>query len=94
MRELNLMTRIVRNPEVVFTQIDNEIVLVGPKDDLFYGVNEMGAAIWRLLDSSDLSCREIFEHIKHDYEIDESTCISDIMRFIGSMLEQNIVIAL
>lgn len=89
---LSLTTKISRNPEVAFTQIDDDLVMMGPKDNLFYGVNSIGTKIWSLLEFKVLSLNEICECIQHEYEVTEAQCIDDTMHFITDLVEQNMLV--
>ena len=92
MNKLSLTTKISRNPEVAFTQIDDDLVMMGPKDSLFYGVNAVGTEIWSLLEFKTLSLSEICELIQRDFEVNEAQCIEDSMQFVEAMVEQNMLL--
>lgn len=89
---ISINSTISRNPDVAYTQIDDDLVMMGPEDSLFYGVNPVGTQIWSLLESNTLSLREICEHIQQDYAVEQSTCIEDITLFIEAMAAQNMVV--
>lgn len=92
MNKLALTSKISRNPAVAFTQIDDDLVMMGPKDNLFYGVNAVGAKIWSLLECEALSLNEICERIKMDYDVTEAQCVEDSMQFVDAMIEQNMFV--
>lgn len=92
MNKLALNSKISRNPDVAFTQIDDDLVMMGPKDSLFYGVNAMGAKIWSLLECKTLSLSDICELIQQDFEVTEAECVNDSMQFVQAMVEQNMLV--
>lgn len=94
MSNLTLTSKISRNPDVSYTQIDNDLVMMGPNDDLFYGVNDTGTKIWSLLEFNDLTFGEINEHIQQGYEVAEVDCLKDLTQFVESMVAQNMLIVL
>ena len=89
---ISLNSTISRNPDVAFTQIDDDLVMMGPEDNLFYGVNPVGTKIWSLLEFDTLSVSDICEHIQQDYAVTGPTCIEDTMHFIQAMAAQNMVV--
>ncbi len=89
---LTLTSNISRNPDVAFTQIDDDLVMMGPKDSFFYGVNAVGTEIWTLLEFNTMSLSEICELIQHDFEVTEAQCIEDTMQFVKAMVEQNMLV--
>ena len=92
MHKLELTSHISQNPDIEFTQIDDDLVMMGPKDSLFYGVNSVGTAIWSLLEFKGLSFSEICEQIQHNYEVTEAQCVEDIKNFIHAMVDQNMLV--
>lgn len=92
MNKLDLSQQISRNPDVGFTQIDDDLVMMGPNDNLFYGVNAMGTKIWSLLECNSLSLSEICEVIQRDYDVHEQQCIDDVTRFVEEMMTHHMVV--
>lgn len=92
MNKLSLTSKISRNPDVAFTQIDDDLVMMSPTDSLFYGVNAMGSNIWSLLEFNTLALSEICELIQRDYEVTEAQCVEDSMQFVEAMIKQNMLV--
>lgn len=92
MYKLDLNQHVSRNPEVAFTQIDDDLVMMDPNDSLFYGVNAMGNKIWSLLAFKTLSLSDICELIQRDYDVSEEQCVEDVKRFVEEMVEQNMLV--
>jgi hypothetical protein len=92
MSKLNLNTLISRNPEVVSAPVDQDLVMMGPKDELFYGVNPLGTELWQLLESGPKSFEQICEYIQKNYEVESGQCFQDAQKFIESMLDQEMVL--
>ena len=89
---ISLTSKISRNPDIVYTQIDDDLVMIGPEDSLFYGINSVGTKIWSLLESETLPLHAICERIQQDYDVTAPICIEDTIRFIESMVAQKIVV--
>ena len=70
MQKLSQMTTVSRNPEVAFTQIDSDLVLMGPKDQLFYGINAVGTDLWSLLEHKPMSVGNLCAYIMQNYEVE------------------------
>lgn len=93
MGTLDLSSRMfAANPDVVYTQIDNDIVLMGPEDRLYYGINATGSQIYSLLQSGPMSIQAICNYFEENYEVEAAQCVSDISMFIEEMVAQKIVV--
>ncbi len=85
MTTLSLTTRIARNQEAAYTHLDNDMVVMGPKDKLFYGINPVGATIWSLLELGPKSIHDICEKLQIIYDVEPQQCINDTLYFIQEM---------
>ncbi len=80
------------NPEVVFTLIDDEAVLMGPSNEELYGTNPVATEIWRLLEEKPMSVAEISQFISEKYGIDKTQSDEDSKTYLQSLLEENFII--
>lgn len=93
MKELNLKHKISRNEEATYTQIDDEIVIMGIEDRQYYGLNALGSTIWNLLEKP-MTVQAILDHLLHHYDVDSQTCLTDTLQFLESMqTQQKFIIA-
>ena len=92
MNTLNVITEISRNPEVAYAKIDDDVVMYGPEDGLCYGLNEVSAMIWSLLEYKPMSLNAICEQIKQQYEVEDEQCLKDVSTFIDSMICQKFLL--
>ena len=91
--EIDLNTIPRPNPDIISRVIDNEAVLVMPKQGKVKVLNEVGAAIWELIDGQR-NIQHINEEICNQFEIDPTIANADIHRFIVDLIERDIVIIL
>lgn len=89
---LNQETKISINPNIIRTSIDNDLVMLNPEVQHFFGVNSVGADIWALLEKAPHSLQSICEMISEQYDIQESPYINDVRSFIEDMLEQKLLL--
>lgn len=91
MNTLNLSSTLEVNPDVVYTQIDEDIVMMGPEDGMYYAANPVGATIWNLLMSKPLSLKALYEYIEKNYDVDGTQYKVEVATFIDEMIEQKMV---
>jgi hypothetical protein len=81
-------TTIVRaSPDQLAAKVGDEIVMMGIEHGRYYGLNELGAEIWRRIaepKSVDVLCQEL-ETI---YDVTPEICRGEVIDFLGS-LDQN-----
>lgn len=86
---LDHSSRLSRNSELIFSKIDNEIVLLGIQNGEYYNLNEIGAFIWELL-SNPMTLVEVTNALVENFEITPEECYQDIEPFIIETLKKGI----
>lgn len=92
MGKLDLSCKFVPNPDVVYTHIDSDIVMMGPENGLYYAMNGVGAEIWTLLEAKPMSLEGICGHIQKNYSVDTTQCMTDTSTFIDDMIAQKMIL--
>ena len=80
----------IPNDNILSRIIDDEAVLILPEQGKVKVINEVGAAIWTLLDGKN-SIQQIIEEICTQFDVDEATAEMDTLKFIGDLIEREIV---
>jgi hypothetical protein len=72
------------------TTLSGEVVILGLRDTVYYGLQEVGTRVWGLL-QSPRSIREIIEHIVAEYDVPEQTAAADVCRLLGELRGHGLV---
>lgn len=92
MNTLPLTSVISRNPEAVYTEIEQEMVMLEPKKAVFCHVNPIGTVLWSLLDGKVLSLDALCNHIHQQYDVTHAQCVEDVRQFINEMVALNLLV--
>ena len=92
MNTLCLTSKISRNNDVAYTQIDSDMVILEPNMNNFCKLNPTGAELWNLLEQEELTLQEMCKHLHANYEITEEQCVEDVKKFIEDMALQQLLI--
>lgn len=93
MNEINETTCFSIHPDVVYTLIDDEAVIMGIMDDKLYGMNHVGTEILKYLESNKTaSVQSLAHYLSGQFEIKSTECMVDVQTFIQSMLSENLII--
>lgn len=87
---IDISTIPTQNPNVLSRKADNEAVLVLPQQGKVKVLNEVGAAIWELIDGKR-DIQKISEYISSEFDVDQYTAEKDTLRFITELLEREII---
>jgi hypothetical protein len=90
MEKITLQTLIQRNPEMVTSNIDGEIVMMSIENGEYYGLDEIGSRIWELLENP-ISADQLISCLLTEFEVEEVTCKTDTLDFLNDMFEKKLV---
>ncbi len=84
---------IKRQDNAPWKEIDKEGILLRLKDGDYFGINEVGLFIWKLLNGTkDLD--EIAKRISLRYNVNKSTALSDLLIFMKILYKKDLIIFL
>ncbi|MFB3916276.1 MAG: PqqD family protein [Terriglobales bacterium] len=87
---LNLASRVRISPEVVSEELDGETVLLHMRTGIYYGLDQVGTTIWRLL-RSNLSLEDVLDELLSEYEVCREECAGDLLRVVNEMRDLELV---
>lgn len=82
--------RIVATSEYASTQVDGEEIILNLEDGVYYGLNEVGAKVWELI-QEEKHVSDVCRQIQEEYDVDEETCRTDVVRLIEELREIGLV---
>ena len=84
-------TVIRRKHDVLFNEIDGEVVMLSVKNSEYYGIDEVGSRIWELLESP-LSVDELIGLLTEEYDVSQEQCRHDTLAFLEKLSEKDLLI--
>ena len=82
---------IYRNDEILINEVDGETVMMSIENGTYYGMNPTGNFVWNILDQ-ERSIEEIVNKIIEIFSLTEDQCISDVLPFIQSLIDEKIIL--
>ena len=80
-----------RNPAILFTDLDDVVVMMDPDKGVYHELNAVGSEIWRLLERPR-SAEEICELVLDEFEVMPETARRDVLAFLNRAFELRIMI--
>ena len=79
-------------PDMLFSRIDDEVVMMSAETGEYYGLNPVASRIWDLLETPH-SFEQLTELLMREFDIDEQTCRKDVGNFLNRLIEKKLIIA-
>jgi len=79
-----------RNPDMVFSEVDGEVVMLSVQNGEYYNLNEVSSDIWQELKEA-CSFKDLVIRLQETYEVPYETCETETRIFLEQTLEKGII---
>ena len=77
-----------KNPDVIFRRVEEGVVLLSTDDEVYYGLNEVGAFIWELLTPETESTDVLRDALVEKYpDVDAEEIAADLAEILSDLLK-------
>jgi hypothetical protein len=83
-------TLLIRNPDLIATDMDGDTVMMSIERGEYFGIGGVGSRVWALL-AQPVSIAQITTSICAKYEVDAATCQTDMQKFAQELLQSGLV---
>jgi len=90
MNKLSDLSVISVTKEAVHCDVEDEVVILGLKNGVYYGLNPVGAFIWNLIQKPK-TVSEIRNAVLDEYDVEKEVCEKDLMELLGELLDKGII---
>ena len=84
------MAGLMKHPEVVYTDLEEGAVLLHLGTRFYYSLNEVGCAIWRLLDSVE-GPEDLTKRVAAAFEVEEGRAKGSVSKFLQELEREQLV---
>ena len=76
--------------DAVHCDVEDEVVILGLKDGVYYGLNPVGAFIWNLIQKPK-TVAEIRDAVLEEYDVEKEVCENDLMGLLTELSDKGLV---
>lgn len=82
---------VVVAPEQVAGDLRGEIVILNLRADMYYGLNEVGAMVWRLI-QEPRTVTAICAALLAEYDVEPDRCRQDVLALLGDLAAAGMIV--
>ncbi|MGK0536944.1 PqqD family protein [Bacillus sp. 'calajunan'] len=85
--------KFIKNKDVIFTEVENEAVLLDGKGGTYFGLDEVGTFVWSKIEE-EMNLNQILEEMLTIYQIESGQLEQmhkDIMNFIEELERKSLI---
>lgn len=88
---LSLSATVVPSEQQISCDVADEVVMLSVRDGQYYGLNPVGASIWRLIQTPK-TLAEVRDVLLDEYtDVSPETCADEVLAFASSMLALGLI---
>jgi hypothetical protein len=87
---IELQTRLKRTENILFSEIDQDKVMIDIERGTYFGLNPVAGDIWELLEKTH-SAQELIAKLLESYEVAPETCKKETLQVLQRMSNLNLV---
>lgn len=88
--QITLNSTVSVSSEQVSSELAGEAVILDLKSGNYYGLDEVGARIWELIQKPK-TVREVRDAIMAEYDVDAARCEQDLQKLLTELASQQII---
>lgn len=90
-KEIGSDTIIQRRNDLLFNEIDGEVVMLSVENSEYYGMNRVGSYIFQQLEDP-LTFHNLVEIISKKYEVNKEQCFTSTYSFVLKLLDKDLIV--
>ena len=90
MPALSLQTIVARRDEPLTARVDDDLVMLDPRQSRYFGVDPTGRRIWELLEEPR-SVESLCTALQDEFEVSAETCRADVLAFLEQMSDAGLL---
>jgi hypothetical protein len=83
-------TILQRKGDMLFNEIDGEVVMLSIENSEYYGMDKVGSRIWDLLENP-VPFHELVVKLMEEYQVNERQCITDTLAFLKKLEDKKLI---
>lgn len=88
---MKLTDKVLASDDVVSREVGGETVLMDLASGTYFGLNEVGGRIWRMIDADPLTVAQICDRIEEEFEVTRTDLEGDITALMQDLAERSLV---
>jgi hypothetical protein len=76
---------VVRDSEPIATTIDDEVVMLSPRAQAYFGLGSVGSEIWKAIEQPR-RVDDICTALMQEFDVDAETCRREVLDFLNDLV--------
>lgn len=79
-----------RDPNMLFSKMDQEVVMLSISNSEYYGLDEIGSRIWEILEKP-VRVDQLIDRLLEEYEVSRTQCENDVFPLLNELYDKKLI---
>lgn len=86
-----LASKVTISSDAILREVEGESVLVDLRSESYFGLNEMGTRIWRLIEENG-TLQTVFDSLLEEYDVEPDRLERDLSGIVAELAEAGLLV--
>ena len=87
---ISMQSKVTRSSNPIAEPVDDELVMADIDAGKYYGLNDIGTAIWRNLEKPT-TVEDLCKQLCDEYEVSAEQCLAEVMAFLEDLASRSLI---
>ncbi|MCX6276631.1 MAG: lasso peptide biosynthesis PqqD family chaperone [Bacteroidetes bacterium] len=88
---INLLSVISKNPAIISSKMDDEVVMMSIEKGNYYGLNPVAAEIWEML-AAPMTVQAICDRLMEEFDVDQEKCYNEVLVYVEKLGNEGLIV--
>lgn len=88
--KLSISSVVKRHPDLLFNELDGEVIMLSIENSEYYGMDSIGSRIWELMEHP-IRIDTMVETLITEYDVEKAQCTADVLEYLVELNEKKLI---
>lgn len=88
---INSESIISKNPQIISSKMDDEVVMMSVEKGNYYGLNRVGSEIWEKL-TKPLTVSHLCDKLMQEFDVEKEQCEREVITYLEKLVSEGLIL--
>jgi len=88
---INSESIISKNPQIISSKMDDEVVMMSVEKGNYYGLNRVGSEIWEKL-TEPLTVGSLCDKLMQEFNVEKEQCEREVITYLEKLVSEGLIL--
>lgn len=88
---INSESIISKNPQIISSKMDDEVVMMSVEKGNYYGLNRVGSEIWEKL-TEPITIGGLCDKLMQEFDVEKEQCEREVITYLEKLVSEGLIL--